>query len=258
MYLKVIGGSSNRTREEQPAATGSPSAPTSLDREGEAKNREKWEKAKEKFDKEKDEEKKKKLDPGPYKSIAPDPKAQSFLELRDGTLKALISVRSSADYLHLLDAIGEEEFAWDLRIVMTRSLDVYHIKDKLGKKGLRTIMEPELTLHPGTMRQRNLPAELVRSGAKLVFVPRSDSITSQRDWLRHVGEVIAAGLDRGAAVRALTHEPAELLGLGDQLGSLEAGKAANLLILSGDPFEVGTEIDAVMLDGQFVVGEVNL
>ncbi len=56
----------------------------------------------------------------------------------------------------------------------------------------------------------------------------------------------------------MTLEAAALLGVDDQVGSLEAGKAANLLILGGEPFETTTEIDAVMLDGKFVHGEVDL
>lgn len=229
------------------------------------KAKEKYDKAKEKWDKEKDKEKKEegrekveKLDPGPYEPIDPDPKAQSFLELREGTLKALISIRSAGDYLHLLDAIGDEEFSWDLRVVMTRNMDIYNVKERIGEAGLRVVMEPEISLHPGTMRQRNLPAELARAGAKLVLVPRSDTVASQKAWLRHVGEMVAAGLDYQTAIRAMTLEPAELLGVGDQVGSLEAGKAANLLILSGDPFEVGTQVEVVMLDGKFVYGEVDL
>ncbi len=253
-YLKVLMASSRSAKRN--LSEGFKKADAWLEKE--KKNKEKWDKAKEKFDKEKDKEKKAKLDPGPYKPIDPDPKAQSFLELRSGELKALISIRSAGDYLHLLDAIGEEEFTWDLRVVMTRNLDLFHVLEKIAERELRVTMEPEITLHPGTMRQRNLPAEFARAGAKLVLVPRSDSITSQRDWLRHVGEVVAAGLDYQTAVRSMTLEPAALLGVEERLGSLEVGKDANLLILSGDPFEVGTQIDAVMLDGEFVHGEVEL
>lgn len=253
-YLKIIAGS-NRTAKNN-ISEGFEKADEWLEKE--AKNREKWEKKKEKYDKEDDEEKKKKLDPGPYEPIEEDPYARAFLQLRAGELKALISIRQSADYLHLLDAIGDEEFQWDLRVVMTRNLDVFHIADRIGEAGLRVVMEPELTLHPGTMRQRNLPAELSRAGAKLVLVPRGDSTSGHEEWLRHVGEIVAAGLDLQTALRGMTLEAAALLGVDDRVGSLEEGKAANLVILDGPPFEVTTEIDAVMLDGEFVHGEVDL
>ena len=60
------------------------------------------------------------------------------------------------------------------------------------------------------------------------------------------------------AIRAITLEPAALLGVDDRVGSLEAGKDANIVILSGDPLEPGTQVDAVILEGELVSGEVNL
>ncbi len=55
----------------------------------------------------------------------------------------------------------------------------------------------------------------------------------------------------------MTQEPADLLGVGERVGSLDSGKDANLLILNGDPFETSTRIQAVMLEGRIVFGEVN-
>ena len=253
-YLKVIGGS-NRSAKSR-IKDGFKKADSWVEKE--AKNKEKWEKAKEKFDKEDDEEKKKKLDPGPYKPVDEDPNAKAFMQLRDGSLEALISIGSSSDYLHLLDAIGEEDFSWDLRVVSTRGLDIFHVADRIGEAGRRVIMEPEISLHPGTLRQRNLPAELARAGASLVLVPRSDSTSDHESWRRHVGEVVAAGLDYQTALRAVTLEPAVVLGVDAEVGSLEAGKSANLIILNGEPFEATTEVEVVMLDGEFVHGEVDL
>ena len=57
------------------------------------------------------------------------------------------------------------------------------------------------------------------------------------------------------AYRATT--PADMLGLGDEVGPLEEGKRANLLVLSGAPFQPGTKIDAVLLDGEFVIGDID-
>jgi imidazolonepropionase-like amidohydrolase len=118
-------------------------------------------------------------------------------------------------------------------------------------------MEPSISLHSGTMRQRNLCAELSKAGAKLVLIPRWDSLQNHRDWLRDVAEVVAAGLDRDVALRGMTLEPAGLIGMQERLGSLETGKDANLIFLNGDPLETGTRIQAVMLEGEIVYGEVN-
>jgi hypothetical protein len=243
--------------------------------EKEKKAREKWdkdqEKAKKDADKKKDDKKDEKKgdgekadeekpdakeEPAAYVPPEPDEKVVPFLALRNGEARALAAISSAGDYLHWLDAIGEEEFQWDLRVPVVRELDLYEVKDKIGEKGCRVLMEPQLSLHPGTMRQRNLPAELAKAGAKLVLIPREDDVQRHRSWLRDVGEMIATGLDRDVALRALTLEPAGLLGLQERLGSLEVGKDANLIFLDGDPFETTTKLEAVMLEGRFVKGEV--
>ena len=270
-------------------------------REKEKKAREKWEKDQEKkkkapakkdekADEKKEEEKKdgdksaasqddkdeKKEDKKDEKPAAkedafvppvPDPKVKPFLDLRSGSLRALFSVGGSAEYLHLLDALGKEKLDFDLRIPLSRESDIFFVAakathdlevDGIGDRKCRVVLEPTITFHPGTLRQRNLPMELSRAGAKIVFIPREDDLSRMKSWLTDVGELVAAGLDRETALRALTAEPAALLGVGERLGTLEKGKDANLVFLSGDPFEPATRIRAVMLDGRFVFGEVNL
>ena len=156
-----------------------------------------------------------------------------------------------------MDAVGEEEFEWHLRVPLTRDIDVFHVKDKVGEHGCFVLMEPLITLMPGTMRQRNLPAEFERAGAKLVLIPRRDNEAGFKAFLEDVGVMIGAGLDRKAAVQALTHRPATFLGLEESVGSLQEGRRANLLIFNGDPFQPGTKLDAVMLDGKFVSGDMH-
>ncbi len=73
-----------------------------------------------------------------------------------------------------------------------------------------------------------------------------------------MGEVVNAGLDRCTALRALTLEPATVLGVEKRLGSLEKDKDANMLFFSGDPLEPGSKLEAVMLEGRIVSGEVKL
>ena len=197
----------------------------------------------------------------------PDPKAKPFLDLRGGKLRALVSIDGSAEYLHLLDALGKETFDWSLRIPVSRELDLFYVFDKetydlevdgIGDKKLRVVLEPVLTVMPGTMRTRNPAAELVRAGAKLVLIPRNDTLKDHEMWLAHVGEVVGAGLPADVALRAMTLEAAEMLGVSERLGSLEKGKDANMVFLDGDPFEPATRIQAVMLDGRFVFEEAKL
>ena len=63
------------------------------------------------------------------------------------------------------------------------------------------------------------------------------------------------GLGPSAAVKALTLDSARLLGVADRVGSLEQGKDADLVLLTGDPFDAATRVRAVWIGGRVVSGE---
>lgn len=216
------------------------------------KAREKWQKAQDKKKKKDDDDEEEAFEPP-----VPDPDVLPLLKLRTQDLRAQFSISKAADYLHLLDVLeNEPDVLFDLHVELRDDLDLFYITDQIGERGLRVVCDPEIVDHPGTRRERNLPAELAAAGAKIAFVPRSDSIGSHEDWLLDVGQMVAYGLDRQTALRAVTLEAAEALGVADRVGSLDAGKAANLLIFDGDPLEPQTELLAVMLDGAIVHGEL--
>ncbi|HKX46600.1 MAG TPA: amidohydrolase family protein [Planctomycetota bacterium] len=239
------------------------------------KEREKFVEAQEKKKGKKKEEEKKEEEPKPeegakpaakdekpaepgdgFEPPVPDPDVLPLVRLLAGDLRAVIGFRKAGDYLHLLDVLGEREFEWDLQIDLRDELDLFYIADKLGERAVRVVMDPVITAHPGTRRDRNLPAELATAGAKLALVPRVDSPDGCEAWRHEVGQLVKFGLDRQVALRAMTLEPAAVLGLADRLGSLEAGKDANFVLYDGDPFEPGTERIAVVLEGELVVGEL--
>jgi imidazolonepropionase-like amidohydrolase len=73
--------------------------------------------------------------------------------------------------------------------------------------------------------------------------------TRPADFLGNVRKAIAAGLPPGVALEALTIRPAELAGAGDMLGSIEAGKIANLVVSNGDVLGDSARISTVFVDG---------
>jgi imidazolonepropionase-like amidohydrolase len=65
-----------------------------------------------------------------------------------------------------------------------------------------------------------------------------------------VGMAIKAGLSWEDGLKSVTINAAEICGVADRVGSLEPGKDADLAILSGDPFEVQTQVQQVWIEGQ--------
>ncbi len=91
------------------------------------------------------------------------------------------------------------------------------------------------------------PAALAKAGVKFAFY--SGGVERAADLRAAVKKAIDAGLDREAAVRALTLSAAEIYGVSDRLGSIEPGKIANLTVTDGDLFQTSTKIRFVVIDG---------
>jgi hypothetical protein len=117
-----------------------------------------------------------------------------------------------------------------------RNADEYAI----AQESLRTLRFRDRA--PGT------PAALGKAGVKFAFA--TENTANATDILRNVNKSIAAGLSPDAALKAMTLDAAEILGVGAQVGSIQAGKIANLVVTTGDLFKEGTIVKWVFVDGE--------
>jgi imidazolonepropionase-like amidohydrolase len=93
-------------------------------------------------------------------------------------------------------------------------------------------------------------ADLVKAGVKIAFAVPSQ--TNARQLPYNAAESVAWGLSRDEALKALTINSAEILGVGDRIGSIEPGKIANLIVAKGDPLEVRTALTHIIIAGRDV------
>jgi imidazolonepropionase-like amidohydrolase len=94
-------------------------------------------------------------------------------------------------------------------------------------------------------------AVLEKEGVPCAF-HTDDPVTDSRLFLRTAGLAVRAGMSRGKALEALTLAGARMLGLEDRIGSLDQGKDADLVILSGDPLAVRTKVLQTWVEGRRV------
>jgi imidazolonepropionase-like amidohydrolase len=94
----------------------------------------------------------------------------------------------------------------------------------------------------------SLPAQLYRRGVKVVFA--SYEAHNVRNLPYQAGYATAFGLPYDEALKAITLNAAETWGMADQLGSLDAGKTANVVVANGDPLDVRTDVKQVFIAGQ--------
>ena len=96
--------------------------------------------------------------------------------------------------------------------------------------------------------RRGTPAALAEQ--KVPFAFSSDGLATPGEFLANVRKAVKAGLPADAALRALTLDAAQIYGVQDRLGSLEAGKIANLIVVQGDLLGDKSIVKHVFVDGR--------
>ena len=96
----------------------------------------------------------------------------------------------------------------------------------------------------------SLPAQLYKRGVKIVFA--SYDAHNVRNLPYQAGFATAFGLPYDEALKAITLNAAETWGVADQLGSLDTGKTANVVVANGDPLDLRTDVKQVFIAGQEV------
>ncbi len=177
---------------------------------------------------------------------------------RDLGMEALVEVLSGKRMVHfhshrhddLLTAIRlRDEFGF--RMVLHHTSEAWRVADEIAAAdvpvSLILIDSPGGKLEALHLESRSAPA-LEQAGAKVAF-HTDDWITDSRYFLRMAALGIRAGMSRKAAMVAMTQAGAEMLDLGDRVGSLSPGKDADFVILSGDPFSVRTRVLQTWVEG---------
>lgn len=94
-----------------------------------------------------------------------------------------------------------------------------------------------------------LPARLDAAGVRWCLASGEET-PHERNLPYNAARASAFGLDRAKALRSITLSSAEILGIADRYGSVDAGKSATLILTDGDPLEVTTRVHAAFIDGR--------
>ena len=141
---------------------------------------------------------------------------------------------------------------FDLRLTLEHVTEGHLIADELAEeKDVPMAVGPSLTFASKFELQNKswaTPAVLTAVGCHVSIITDS-SVIPQQYLPLCAGMAVKAGMDPFDALKAITLNPAEHIGVADRVGSLEAGKDADLVITAGSPFEVLTEVKAVFIDG---------
>jgi len=178
---------------------------------------------------------------------------------RDLKLEALVPViRGELPVLVFASRVREIREAVEfcdkqkIKMILAGGAESYKVKDLLRSKNIPVILQPTLTepLDEDDPYDRSLTtaAELADAHVKFAFGSFDNSFA--RRLGQQAANAVAHGLAYDEALKAVTIYPAQIFGLSDQLGTLESGKIANIIVTNGDPLELTTDVRYLFIKGQ--------
>ena len=172
---------------------------------------------------------------------------ENLIPVVNGKLPVMISVHAEQDILDAIKFVKDE----NMEAIFYGVTYGWKVPEEIKESGIPVVFS-SLYAMPSRWEDgydaiyRN-PSVLSKAGVKIAFSSQSASLA--KDLPYHAAKAAAFGLDRQEALKAVTIYPAEIFGMGDKLGSLEAGKIANVVLADGDILELGTNITHVFIDG---------
>ncbi|MEU3016177.1 amidohydrolase [Nocardiopsis sp. NPDC007018] len=180
---------------------------------------------------------------------------------RDNTLETLVQVLDGdvpwcqhvhrADDMHTAMRLADE---FGYRLIINHCTEGHLLADEIAERGIPVITGPLMTsrskVEVGNRTLAN-PGILDRAGVKVALT--TDAPVIPIEFLVYQAILcVKEGMDRDSALRALTVNPAEIMGLDDRVGSLRPGLDADVVVWSGDPLDIMSRAVRVFVDGQEV------
>jgi imidazolonepropionase-like amidohydrolase len=156
------------------------------------------------------------------------------------------------DDIHTALRITEE---FSVPMILNRGAEAHRVASLLAERAIPVIWGPARASHRELEARRgtaHAPALLAEAGVQVAF--QTGGVDNVDGLVEQARIAMRNGLPREDALRALTLNPAQVFGVSEQLGSLEVGKSADLVVFSGDPLEELSSVEMVFIGGRQVVG----
>jgi imidazolonepropionase-like amidohydrolase len=181
------------------------------------------------------------------KPPARDLKMEALSKVLKRELKARVHAHRADDMLTAIRIA--EEFNLDLTI--EHATEGYKITDILVEKGIPVTAGPILfsrvKYELREMTPKN-PGLMAKAGVKVAI--QTDEMSAVKYLPINAALAVREGMPEEEALKAITINAAEIIGVEDRIGSLEAGKDADIVVYSGHPFDYRTVADVVIVDGE--------
>ena len=179
-----------------------------------------------------------------------DMKMEALLPVLEKKIPLKAHAHQANDFFTALRIAHE----FGVNITLEHVTEGHLVPEELAEEHVPLAIGPSLT-HASKFELQNksweTPGVLANAGCDVSIITDSTVIPQQYLPLC-AGMAVKAGMDPFDALKAITINPAKHIGIADRVGSLKAGKDADVVITAGCPFEVFTEVKAVLIDGKLV------
>lgn len=181
--------------------------------------------------------------------VRSDTRYDAMIPALNGDIPVVVAANGVAQ---INDAITWAE-SEGIRLVIRGGEDAIHVADRLVANDIPVILTSTLgapgRAYEGYDREYTMPARLHEAGVKFAISGGSGAAyTNRLQW--EAGVAVTFGLPEEEAVKAVTLNAAEIMGIDEHVGSLEPGKDATLLITTGNPLDTMSEVEQAYIQGR--------
>jgi imidazolonepropionase-like amidohydrolase len=178
---------------------------------------------------------------------------QAMIPVIEGKLPLLITVDRASD----IDAAMRLAREYNVKLMIGGGAEAWMMGDKLAAARIPVLTGAMNNIPAGfaALGQRQENAGLLRkAGVQVALIGNAgggdEEAFNVRNLKQEAGNAVAYGMTWDDALRAVTLTPAEVFGVSDRVGSLQAGREGNVVVWSGDPFEFTTRVEHVFVRGR--------
>jgi imidazolonepropionase-like amidohydrolase len=164
-----------------------------------------------------------------------------------GALPLIVSA-DRYDDIHTALRIAAE---FDLKIILNHGAESHRLTQELAKGNIPVIWGPgDAAFRELESKGSNPNTPYLLYKAGITFAFQTGSVENVSGLLRQARAAVVHGLPLQEALKALTLSPARMFGVSSELGSLEVGKSANIVVFDGSPLEELSTVEMVFIQGE--------